>query len=61
MYCSSSRKTNFLTRFERGDIWGTVYFQIGETSSFQGKAAWRGSLTPFVFFAAEKQKSEHGD
>lgn len=24
-------------------------------------AAWRGSLTPFVVFAAEKQKSEHGD
>jgi len=35
--------------------------RVAKTSSFQDKAAWRGSLTPFVVFAAEKQKSEHGD
>jgi hypothetical protein len=35
--------------------------RVAKASSFQDKAAWRGSLTPFVVFAAEKQKSEHGD
>ena len=35
--------------------------RLAKSSSFQDKAAGRGSLTPFVVFAAEKQKSEHGD
>ena len=35
--------------------------RLAKTSSFQDKAAGRGSFTPFAVFAAEKLQSEHGD